>query len=111
MRFARWLATFGLVAGCGSSSASAVPNNDAAGDGGVCVTFRDADLACGSGQTCLVDEDSSSVVCRTLDAGFLHACGSITCGWDCVCGDPDASVCGCVWGMSGPLLPPDQPAC
>jgi hypothetical protein len=44
-----------------------------------------------------------------MDIGILKPCGVITCGWDCACGDPEASSCSCFYGIGGPLVAPSLP--
>jgi hypothetical protein len=53
--------------------------------------------------------DNDHVECRDVHGALDHACGAISCGWECICGDPEKSACACVYGMTGPLSPPDFP--
>lgn len=111
----RFLRAIAFVSGVACSSPRAEEVADAGSpEGGSCVTFRDADIPCGAGKSCLIIDDLTNadldvVECRTSDAALEHACGAIKCGWECTCGDPQKSICACVYGMSGPLSPPDLP--
>jgi hypothetical protein len=113
LRFVRAIALVSGVA-CSSPREEIALADAGQSEGGSCVTFRDADVPCGAGKSCLIvdnltNPDLDVVECRSSDAALEHECGAIRCGWECICGDPEKSVCACVYGMSGPLSPPDLP--
>lgn len=89
-----------------ASAADASGGLDAAAH--ACVSYTQDDVPCDDGATCLVREANRTIECRFVDAGLLHPCGDITCGWDCSCLAAETSTCTCYVG-AGPLAPPDLP--